>query len=157
MSDVSSTCTAMKGDMFISVSVSSWMTRAMLSIISFCMMLDIPLKTVDDPKCSATVVSNLFLASKVQGCYNKSPQNITILCNLFIVLLYADASCQTQSLINPDTSKLCQFHSTVDVAFGFTVPLDCPGQVGKVHESCSDPGIVEGARILFKKKTRPAK
>ena len=113
------------------------------------------------PVCAASclIVSteSLFLASKVQGCYNKSPQNITILCNLLIVLLYADASCQIQSLINPDTSKQCQFHSAVDVAFGFTVPLDCPGQVGKVNESCSDPGIVEGARILVKNNTRPAK
>ena len=68
-----------------------------------------------------------------------------------------DRNAQVANVINPDTSKQCQFHSAVDVAFGFTVPLDCPGQVGKVNESCSDPGIVKGARILVKKKTRPAK
>ncbi len=32
--------------------------RAMLSVTSFCMVFDIPLKTADDPKCSANVLSN---------------------------------------------------------------------------------------------------
>ena len=111
----------------------------MLSMMSFCMVFDIPLKTDDELKCFAKVLS------------------IPVLLHLLVVLLCAQTFNQIQSLVNPNASKKLQFHSTVDVIFGFTMPFNSLRQVGQFGKSSGSPGIIQGAGILVKKETGPAK